>query len=266
MINLNLSYTTPPSATIVDSFCQGTVYVYGIDTFTSRGNYNIIVSHPGVCDSAIALTLTTIRAPRMFVRDSFCQGTAYYYGADSFTTAGTYTVVLPASVGCDTTVTLRLVYKTAPTPPVISPAGSVLVVNPAATSYQWYLNGTAIVGANAQAYTVTQSGVYTVITQSNGSCEGISAGYTVTNVGITEVSSDMFTLYPNPNNGLFTLETAQFLGTDITIYDVLGRPVYQKQLITSKESIDMSGTTDGTYYLVMKNQQFTRYAHFVVAR
>ena len=266
VINLNLSYTTPPSATIVDSFCQGTVYVYGIDTFTSRGNYNIIVSHPGVCDSAIALTLTTIRAPRMFVRDSFCQGTAYYYGADSFTTAGTYTVVLPASVGCDTTVTLRLVYKTAPTPPVISPAGSVLVVNPAATSYQWYLNGTAIVGANAQAYTVTQSGVYTVITQSNGSCEGISAGYTVTNVGITEVSSDMFTLYPNPNNGLFTLETAQFLGTDITIYDVLGRPVYQKQLITSKESIDMSGTTDGTYYLVMKNQQFTRYAHFVVAR
>jgi len=202
----------------------------------------------------------------MFVVDSFCQGSTYYYGPDSFTAAGNYTVLLPASVGCDTNVTLRLTYKAGPAIPVISAAGSILIVNPVATSYQWYLNGTLIPGATAQAYPVTQPGVYTVVTHGAGSCEGISAGYTVTNVGINEISSDIFKLYPNPNNGLFTLETALFLGTDIIIYDVLGRQVYQKQLLINKESIDMSGTTNGTYYLVMKNQQFTRYAHFVIAR
>ena len=76
----------------------------------------------------------------------------------------------------------------------------------------------------------------------------------------------MFKLYPNPNNGKFTIETAQYSGTTITIYDVLGREVYQKQLSSAKESIDMSNTLNGTYYLVMKNHQFTRFAHFVIAQ
>jgi hypothetical protein len=94
-----------------------------------------------------------------------------------------------------------------------------------------------------------------------------SANDTLTGVGINEVSgSDMFKLYPNPNNGKFTIETTQFSGAEITVYDVLGRPVYQKQLVSSMESIDMSGATNGTYYLVIKNQQYTRYAHFVLAQ
>jgi len=266
VINLNLNYTVPPAATYMDTFCRGSFYVYGTDTFTARGTYTITVSHPGVCDSSITLILATRRAPRLFVVDSFCQGTTYYYGPDSFTTAGNYNVTIPASVGCDTTVTLNLTYKAGPATPVISATGNVLITNPTATTYQWYLNGTLIPGATAQTYVAAHSGVYSVVTTGAGSCDGISANYTYIAAGINDVTSDMFKLYPNPNNGIFTLETAQFLGTDVTIYDVLGRPVYQKQLLNAKESIDMSSTINGTYYLVMKNQQFTRYAHFVIAR
>jgi len=267
VINLNLSYTTPPGRTIVDTICQGTSFIYGTDTFTTRGVHTFLVTNSGMCDSLITLDLTLTPEPRAFIRDSFCAGTTYYYGSDSFTAAGTYTILVPASIGCDTNLTLFLTNKVGPATPVITATGTTLIVNPAAASYQWYLNGTAIPGATAQVYVVTQSGVYSVITQGTGSCAGISANYTVTGVGISNVSgSDMFKLYPNPNNGKFTIESAQFAGTDITIYDVLGRVVYQKQLLSATESIDMSNTLNGTYYLVMKNQQFTRYAHFVIAQ
>lgn len=316
VINLNLSYTTPPSRTIYDTICRGSLFIYGTDTFTARGVYTFTVSTPGSCDSSITLHLTTVRPPNLFVRDSFCLGTVYTFRSNTYTTSGTYNVTLPASVGCDTNATLILTYKVAPQlnvvdsfcqgdsftfrghtftaagrdtvyltaaagcdtvafltlnykaagSAVISQSGNILIVNPAAATYQWSLNGTPIAGATSQTYVATQSGVYTVSTTSSTLCPATSAGFTVTGVGINEVAtSDIFRLYPNPSNGKFTIESSDFAGAEITIYDVLGRAVYQKQLLSSTESVDMSSAVNGTYYLVMKGQQTIRYAHFVIA-
>ena len=316
VVNLTLSYTTPPSRTIYDTICQGSSYIYGVDTFTTRGRHTFTVSTAGSCDSTIVLNLTINRAPNLFVRDSFCLGAVYTFRSNTYTASGTYNVTLPATSGCDTNATLILTYKVAPRlnvvdsfcqgdtytfrghtfttagrdtvyltaasgcdtvailtlsyrtagSAVISQSGNILIVNPAAATYQWSLNGTPISGATSQTYVATQSGVYTVATTSNTSCPAISAGFTVTGVGINEVSSSgIFKLYPNPSNGKFTIESSDFSGAEITIYDVLGRAVYQKQLLSSTESIDMSSVTNGTYYLVLKGQQTTRYAHFVIA-
>ena len=269
VININLSYTVPPTAAIAATICQGTWYVYnGVDSFNTRGPHSFTVTHPGVCDSTINLNLTITPAPRLTVQDSFCQGTTYYYESDSFTTPGTHTVLLPASVGCDTILTLILTYRLGPPVPVITQTSDTLTVNPLATNIQWYLNDTAIAGATAQTYTAMQSGVYYVITQATGACAGRSANDTVIQSGITELTgSDMFTIYPNPSKGRFTVETTRSLNnTEITIYDVVGRIVYQKQMSGSKESIDMGHDAGGTYYLVMKSQEYTGYRHFVITQ
>jgi len=268
VINVHLSYTVRPTATITAMICQGTWYFYdGVDSFNTNGLHTFTVTHPGQCDSTIRLTLTVTALPRLFVRDSFCQGTTYYYKGDSFTTSGTHAFNIPASAGCDTAVTLNLTYKVPDTIPVITTAANVLTVNPLVPTIQWYLNDTAITGATSQTYVASQSGVYYVITQATGACPGISANDTVTGVGIAEVSgSDMFTIYPNPSRGKFTVETLRYSGTEITIYDVVGRIVYQKQMAGSKESIDMGADAGGTYYLVMRNQQFTGYKHFVITQ
>jgi hypothetical protein len=265
VVNVSLSYTTPPGANLTATICQGTWYVYGQDSFNARGFYRFTVSTPGSCDSAFTLNLTVTQAPRIFFRDSFCQGTTYHYRTDSFTASGTYNILLPASVGCDTNAILILTYKVPAARPVITQAANVLVVNPLVTNIQWYLNGAAIAGANAQTYIATQSGVYSVTTQATGGCPSTSANDTVVGVGIDELSgAGLFRIYPNPSNGKFTLESNMPAGTEIMIYDVVGRAVYQKTLQSNKESIDMNGATNGTYYLVMKAQQFTRYAHFVI--
>ncbi len=269
VINLNLSYTVPPAAAIAATICQGTWYVYnGVDSFNTRGPHSFTVTHPGVCDSTINLTLTITPAPRLTVRDSFCQGTTYYYENDSFTTAGTHTVLLPASVGCDTILTLILTYRVGPPTPVITQTANVLVVNPLVTNIQWYLNDTAIAGATSQTYITKQSGVYYVITQAAGACQGRSATDTVIEAGITELTgSDMFRIYPNPSKGRFTVETTQNLtNAEITIYDVVGRIVYQKQMSGNKESINMGPDAGGTYYLVIKSREYTGYRHFVITQ
>ena len=320
VVNLNLSYTTPPSRRFNDTICQGQLFIYGVDTFTTRGTHTFTISVPGGCDSSLTVNLTVNRAPRTFVRDSFCAGTSYTYHGSTFTTANTFnnpdTVYLPAATGCDTLVQLFLSYKRAPSrtivdsfcqgttytygthsytssgrdtlylpatsgcdttvilvlsyksnaAAVISQSGNILIVNPAATTYQWYLNGTAITGANAQTFIATQSGMYTVAVSSGARCPATSAVYTVTGVGINELSSATFKLYPNPSNGKFTLETTELVGAEITICDVLGRVVYQKQLSSDKESIDMSAAANGTYSLVLRGQHATRNVHFVIAR
>ncbi|MEY4875164.1 MAG: hypothetical protein RL708_313, partial [Bacteroidota bacterium] len=49
-----------------------------------------------------------------------------------------------------------------PSTPTISQNGDVLTSDSTGTTYQWYLYGVAISGANAKTYTVTQSGSYQV--------------------------------------------------------------------------------------------------------
>ena len=266
VINLTLRYTTPPNTNLTATICQGQWYVYGVDSFNRRGFYNFTVSTPGQCDSAFTLNLTVTAAPRAFVRDSFCQGGSYTYDGHTFTASGRDTVYAPSPAGCDSMIIINLTYKVPAATPVITQTSNVLVVNPLEPNIQWYLNGTAIAGAIAQTYIASQSGVYSVTTQATGGCQATSANLTLTGVGINETSPDLFKIYPNPSNGKFTIETDQPIGTEIMIFDVLGRPVYQKQLQGNKESIDMSGATNGTYYLEMKNQQHTRYAHFVIAQ
>ena len=274
------SYYQPTATTA--TFCQGTSYVWRGVTYTQPspgggfggGGYkDTVPSTTGGCDTIFTLNLTSTPAPRYTVTDSFCQGTTYYFHGDSFTTSGTDTIYSPSPVAgsCDTVIILRLSYKYNGTVPTIIPpvsGSNTLSTGTTASGYQWYLNGQAVAGDTTQSILVSQSGVYTVRTTTAGStCPGLlSAGVSVVLAGISDVSSDMFKIYPNPSTGKFTIETAQYAGAEISISDVLGRTVYQKQLSASKETIDMTNATSGTYYLMMKTAQGTSYTHFVIAQ
>lgn len=54
--------------------------------------------------------------------------------------------------------------------------------------------------------------------------------------------------YPNPNNGVFALNTQNSEEKDIYVYDILGKVVYSKQRITDKVlDIDISSSPKGVY-------------------
>jgi ELWxxDGT repeat protein len=54
-------------------------------------------------------------------------------------------------------------------------------------------------------------------------------------------TGDAFSLYPNPNNGTFTLETtSDSKNSKVSVYDVMGRAVYQSQISNSKFQITLN--------------------------
>ncbi len=64
-------------------------------------------------------------------------------------------------------------------------------------------------------------------------------------------------IFPNPNNGIFTLQLGETNSGLVTITDMLGKVVYKKQ-VKNKEGIDLSNQPKGIYFisLVLNNLEF----------
>ncbi|MEO5673750.1 MAG: T9SS type A sorting domain-containing protein [Chitinophagales bacterium] len=175
-----------------------------------------------------------------------------------YATPGTYdvTLITTNAYGSDT-LTLSdyiTVYSTPPFP-TLTQVGLILTSSPA-TTYQWQLDAVDISGATSQSYTVLQSGTYTVIIGDSNGCVN-SSSLEVLISGIDEVNKDAgISVYPNPSNGIFTLELkyANISEIDIRIFNLLGQEIFsaqEKTMANNKftKEIDLTGKPSGSYIL-----------------
>ncbi|MFM2284977.1 MAG: hypothetical protein RLZZ543_474, partial [Bacteroidota bacterium] len=102
-------------------------------------------------------------------------------------------------------------------------------------SYQWYLNGTLITDAVDSVLIPSGPGIYSVEAVSFSGCVSVmSEGYDMTALGMAATSKPRFTVYPNPSNGLVTLQSTQLLSGTVELYDMTGRKI---------QSISMNGSS-----------------------
>ncbi len=160
-------------------------------------------------------------------------------------TAGTAngSISVIANSGCGNSAAQTLTVMASQPPAVtITQSGATLLVTASFATYQWYVNGTAIPGATMQSFTTTQSGDYYVVI-SSGICDAQSNIITVT-TGIQELgTAHNFSLFPNPNDGNFTLKGAFSNANetiDLMIADVTGRIVYRQNLTLRSTSIEQN--------------------------
>jgi len=141
--------------------------------------------------------------------------------------------------------------------PIVQVQGSTLVVtNGPFSSYQWFINGNPIPGATGSSFVPGQSGNIRVqVTDENG-CTGTSLTTEYTSVGVADVGEPYeLNVYPNPNNGQFTVEANLGSHTDVTLVvrDVVGRELMQTERIEGvssfRRTFDISHLANGIYYV-----------------
>jgi hypothetical protein len=176
-------------------------------------------------------------------------------------TAGSYTVSGASIAGCSaTSAATTVAVEPLPAAPTISQGPVGTLTSSAATSNQWYLNGTAIVGAIGATYMVpstAQNGRYTVVTTSSAGCVSpASAPATVTLTGVaTALPLTKVQLVPNPAHGICTVHVPIEAGSTVSLLllDALGRTVRSYPVATSakasQQEINLTGVAAGVYAL-----------------
>ena len=138
--------------------------------------------------------------------------------------------------------------------------------NTSATAYQWIdcnNSNAAISGETNASYTATVNGDYAVIIF-EGNCSDTSNCVNINNVGIEELSDLGVSIYPNPNNGEFTLSTTANNLT-VTIYSIDGKVIVNKLKVTqTNQSINLGDIETGVYFVKVMNDTNQKTIRLVV--
>ncbi|MGE0561302.1 MAG: T9SS type A sorting domain-containing protein [Flavobacteriales bacterium] len=127
-----------------------------------------------------------------------------------------------------------------------------ITANQAGASYQWLDcdNGNAIIPLEtAQSFTATVNGNYAVeITM--GSCVDTSACEAVTGVGIKETANTNVSIYPNPTNGVVTIDLGNNANVvNYSITTIEGRVIENAKVTTNLIKVDLSKESEGVYFV-----------------
>ena len=184
------------------------------------------------------------------------------------TTTTTYTVT-GSDNGCSGTQVVTVTVASAATV-TISQLENLLTANPAAASYQWYLNGILIPGATNQNYLATENGNYTVQVTTDEGCTVTSPPFPIISfLGVGSLSKDGLSvfIYPNPFSTTATIQIAGAVGSEpieMVVYDMLGREIRNVSMTPTTQNttngnmsftIDRNDLTNGMYYFKLTQKQ-----------
>jgi len=169
-------------------------------------------------------------------------------GNYTWTSSGTYNDTIPAANTCDSIITIHLTVTNINTN--VNQNGNVLTAQQPGASYQWVNcnnNYAVIPGATAQSFTATANGNYAVIITLNN-CSDTSQCVNVTGVAINEWKSIIseISVYPNPNNGSFTIFSPYRKNLYLT--DVMGRKIKNIDFSNS-DRVLINDLENGMYFL-----------------
>ncbi len=122
-----------------------------------------------------------------------------------------------------------------------------------------YVNGTGSTSTDAQVTFNTKT-LYT-ITLTDKNCWGNNskvATINISNTGVNEVNADKYiSVYPNPTTGFFEISINTIEANSIRVMDINGKTIIERKIISSKESIDMTGFAKGVYILNISGNEFS---------
>jgi hypothetical protein len=244
------------SGTDVQTACDSYTWIDGNTYSSSTTTPTYTLLNAAGCDSVVTLNLTILSATGSTDMQTACGSYTWMDGNTYSSSTNTPTYTLINAAGCDSVVTLNLTINSLPNTATTT-SGLTITATLSGATYQWIDCNNAnlpISGATAQSYTATSNGDYAVIVN-DGTCSDTSACVSITTVGLSNIPhlKSNVLVYPNPNNGTFTIE-AELEGTYV-LQNELGQMVQTFELnsANNKQAI-VANLSQGVYILGHANQ------------
>jgi hypothetical protein len=146
-----------------------------------------------------------------------------------------------------------------PEKPVITQTNNTLSTSEYA-GYQWYKYlenddyWEPVTDATQQTFSPSENGIYAVEVKNESNCKSMSDNFNFTFTGIYSKQTNILNIYPNPTKGTFTVYANIDEIYTITITDITGKIIMQKQ--TSKKVNNFNiNVNKGLYFIKITNEK-----------
>ena len=192
------------------------VYSFNDD---NGGNFSLCVFDPGCIEAVDRGEI------------SLCKNESYSFGSQTIKEPGTYSEVFKSDMGCDSLVSISVVFHDIDT--MLVNDGTTLTANATGAVYQWIdcsRGNLALPGANGQSFQPDSSGEFAVVISQN-SCADTSACYQVSVVvGISTEQSREYYVFPNPAGDLLNVYLPRAYSLiSLELIDMTGRTIKTQQ-------------------------------------
>lgn len=240
-------------------------------TYNAAGNYTVslIATNANGSSTTYSSVIAVVTTPTISLSSgTVCSGSSAILTASGAATyawsngaIGNPITVAPittsvytctGSVGaCSASQTTTVTVGSVPAIPTITQIGATLSSS-SSSGNQWYLNGSAIVGATSQTLAITQDGYYSVWVSSPLGCQSSSNSVFINLSGLEDLSFiNSIGFSPNPAKDYLTINTYKKESTTISykILTVLGQEVKTGKLNFkgNNETISISDLAKGMY-------------------
>ncbi|MBL4753994.1 MAG: T9SS type A sorting domain-containing protein [Flavobacteriales bacterium] len=231
------------------NFKLGTQVVAGIVDITNATCF-------GSCDGAVEATEISGTAPYAYLWDDpSAQSTSVAIGL----CPGSYSVTITDAIGGTSTAIATItepldlavaLFAVGPACDTCADGWASASVTGGTMPYSYLWNDSA--AQTSSSATNLMNGTYAVtVTDANG-C--LVASDSVVVLGIADVNEKLnIRIYPNPTNGMLYIDQEQ-RDVQVEVLDLMGRLVLQVDL-TNSGAVDLSGLTNGTYYVRINNEE-----------
>lgn len=262
--NGGVDLTAMPSAGTIDWYdaatagtylASGTIYspvVTGTTTFYAEANLG-----GGCVSSPRTAIVATVNYNMTGPTTTATSCGDYVWNGMTYSTSGTYNDVLSTVNGCDSTISLILTVDNVDLG-VTQTGLNVLTADQNGATYQWIDCATSqpINGATSQTFTATQDGSYAVMV-GLGACDEMSACTALLFANVDEYITNLVSVYPNPTNGIFTVDVSAIDATNIRVFNALGEEVYQTKCSGNTVVVDLKDNALGVYLIQVETSKGT---------
>jgi subtilisin family serine protease len=237
------------------SICQGdSIFLQGAYRLNA-GIYTDTFSVSKNCDSISICSLIIGNQTVSSLTESACN--RLLWNNKTYSKSGIYFDTIPNMQGCDSIITLTLDIISLDS--TLRKSGDTIFANQSGAAYQWLdcnKNFEQITGEGKQYFVLKKSGTYAARISKN-ICSITSGCLNAIKTNILNLEkNDFIQIFPNPTNGIFTVETSLNNHVDYEIFDLTGKLILKGYLSENSNEIDISEKEMGIYLLKINGQSF----------